>query len=466
MSQGRYRLGEISRLIASDMSKDPEFATLTRRLEKYIEKYLHLPRQKSAGWVERKCTTVGGSEMSIIDGSNEYETERSMIVKKIGLKSSKARPVGLPAWWGNLFETILRQHVAFSYNTVIQGDDIWIETDSDSSYSPDGLGVVYFDEQSTATMVSHAHMPGTLTPPPTIQNITDVTVQRPPAPPPVNGNVVASTVASAVASTVASTVASAKPAQETSAKSPTSKVPRIVLFEFKCPYSRIPNGSVPDQYIPQVKTGLEIINIAHTSVFAEAVIRRCEWEHLGFNPKYDRTLVDKASGKNIIACGFIGFYSMRSGEMEIEYDRLEEMMRQEQYLANDTNDLGSMTKETFTRLMRLVDMKCINTWYSDTIYPDMDEAILSKELEEFTGFASPFYVWGILPWKMFRVDYHRVERTPGYLDPYREKITDLMSLVKRCKADPRNAQRMYDDYFDEKHTSAEVGYVYEERFIG
>lgn len=60
----------------------------------------------------------------------------------------------------------------------------------------------------------------------------------------------------------------------------------IVLFEFKCPHSRIPNGEVPDYYITQPLTGMNIIDICEVSIFIEAVYRRCSFYDLQYNTNH------------------------------------------------------------------------------------------------------------------------------------------------------------------------------------
>lgn len=85
---------------------------------------------------------------------------------------------------------------------------------------------------------------------------------------------------------------------------------KLVLFEFKCPYSRIPSRDPPKYYVPQVKMGLELIPHAEYGIYAEAVYRRCTWEQLGPSGDFDTTLVEKPS-KPItpISYGFVGFYT-------------------------------------------------------------------------------------------------------------------------------------------------------------
>jgi hypothetical protein len=86
-------------------------------------------------------------------------------------------------------------------------------------------------------------------------------------------------------------------------------VAKRVLFEFKCPFNRIPDGTVPKYYVPQVLYGLDIIPCLDVGLFVQGVFRRCTWGDLGNNPRYDKTLVAKSAGSGSpLAYGIIGFY--------------------------------------------------------------------------------------------------------------------------------------------------------------
>jgi len=61
----------------------------------------------------------------------------------------------------------------------------------------------------------------------------------------------------------------------------------IVLFEFKAPFSTIPNGTIPEHYVPQVKTGLMSIDICNFAIFVNNCYRKCSLDDFDFSTKYD-----------------------------------------------------------------------------------------------------------------------------------------------------------------------------------
>lgn len=91
----------------------------------------------------------------------------------------------------------------------------------------------------------------------------------------------------------------------------------IVLFEFKSPYSAIPDGLVPKHYKPQPKTGLCSIPIADFSIFVNNMFRKCSFQQLNEFIGYDTTFHDKDEKKNAdkhkpLAFGMLLFYQTKA----------------------------------------------------------------------------------------------------------------------------------------------------------
>ncbi len=61
----------------------------------------------------------------------------------------------------------------------------------------------------------------------------------------------------------------------------------LVLFEFKCPHSRIPDHSIPDHYRPQITIGMNIIDIMEVGIFIQAVYRRCSFRDIEYNTRHN-----------------------------------------------------------------------------------------------------------------------------------------------------------------------------------
>lgn len=57
----------------------------------------------------------------------------------------------------------------------------------------------------------------------------------------------------------------------------------LKTFEFKMPYTRIPDGKIKPQYYYQVQTGFNIVPQVYWGVFSEIVVRLCPYEELETN---------------------------------------------------------------------------------------------------------------------------------------------------------------------------------------
>lgn len=277
--------------------------------------------------------------------------------------------------WGNLFEDVIKRAVEHDKSCKILGEDLFVFGPPNTAYSPDGLTIMEIETDNVKTF-------------------------------------------------------------------------QTVLVEFKCPYSRIPNGSPPVYYVPQVKMGLDLLGIPDIGLFIEGVFRRCSWDDLSDTPIYDKTLVPKSSGDKPIAYGFIGFYYDKS------YNKEEDSLFKiydEQYTAGDSsneylsNDLGDSDVPLFKTIMNAYDKKILSPWFGDIVFVNdnynVDEAnyLINADLEKFTKFCADndHTNFGILPWKLFKLDYHFIQKEDDYLSKWLPKINEIIDIVKKCN-DPAN----------------------------
>ncbi len=374
-------------------------------LREYIDSITNGILQHSDEWHAAKKYTIGGSQMATVQGINSFSDIEDLIGSKLGYN----RKTSIHMNWGNLFEDIIKCYCEYLFRTEILGDNMFIQPeDSLISYSPDGLGVV--------------------------------------------GD-------------------------------------KIVLFEFKCPFSRIPKSTPPKYYVPQVKTGLEIIPVAHYGVLIEAVFRRCQWSQMGLNDNYDTKIVDKKIGTDVLACGFVGFYcdltELEEAEMRalttkdvrmteklaawaVKLTELGDLYSAEYNIGNSqnnysTNDLGVSSEKLFEALLDGFNNGFIKVWYSKLIIDSSDSAVKNRLNVEFatyeclmtaignaanidSGFKSHTILnYGILPWKLFHIRQHTIDKTPGYLEPWKEKINEVINTVKLCdKMSPETRKKYYE----------------------
>jgi hypothetical protein len=418
---------------------------LKERLAQWVkDKEQNGIRQHDPGWDLARLRRIGGSSLGTIQGLNRFSNIGKLIGERIGIYKFVG---GIPLQWGNLFEEVIKQFVEHDRGCEILGEDLYVECHSDMSYSPDGLAVMDIIDEYMFEEETYVDTPT---------------------------------------------------GREKRVEMVVTEVPKtaIVLAEFKCPYSRLPNGAVPESYVSQVKMGLELLEVASVGLYAEGVFRRCTWEQLGNNPLFDRTLVPKSSGRLPLAYGIIGFYidkvaldayiaKTRVDPHKITPEQLIEKTRKliteykEHYVeaGNETNeymsnDLGESPPDLFKLIMDAYDSKIIKVWYGkitpvdanivssngkatpDDIakkleqlnidspqYTEEDGAQLANEsLSAYTEFCTTnkYTNLGILPWKLFRVDYHFIQKENNYLKPWIPKIQEIIGVISKC-LDPANA---------------------------
>ena len=119
---------------------------MKKKLDNYINNIKTL-EQKSKEWYAIRPFTIGGSEIATIIGRNPFNTIKSLVAEKSGIKESFKGNINTR--WGCLFEQVTRE---WTQLTLLIKDKI-IEIGSiegiipGQRYSPDGLGIVQlYDE--------------------------------------------------------------------------------------------------------------------------------------------------------------------------------------------------------------------------------------------------------------------------------------------------------------------------------
>lgn len=395
-------------------NQDLHVAYLYHRIDNFIRANDRGYKQGDKAWVEVKKKTIGGSEIAVIAGKNKYSNLYKLIEQKIGLGTPFRGDI--KTYWGNLFEEVAQLYVEADLDTRIVHTECFLNGKiPEQTYSPDGLGVVNMCREYTHTHIS----------PDGTKTVSEYTVKE---------NIIA-------------------------------------LFEFKCPFSRIPDGSIPEYYEPQVKTGLDTISVSQIGIYAELVIRRCAYSDMHFdNSNFDRKLKQYAdkNAKYPIALGFIGFYI---DDMTAVYDdprftiftnwldSTDDPEYASMYttaVLDEVNDLSFVPLAPFEALLALFVDKKIRVAYSPVVtrtHRDKD-IILEKTRDEFEKHCrdNKYTILGILPWKLLRIDYHYVDKEEGYINNFADKIREVISVVSECNEHPDRKVEIYQQYVMSKET--------------
>jgi len=257
-----------------------------------------------------------------------------------------------------------------------------------------------------------------------------------------------------------------------------------ILFEFKSPYSGIPNGKIARYYVPQVMTGLLSIPITDLAIFVNNMYRKCKLPDLNETTAYDTYFHNKDEGRAVvdapIAIGLVLVYfkketlakfrenqeeetvdSDSDSDSDIESDEPEEFdynqyvektddqkLVEELLEAKTVKDFGRSSYYEFDKLMSLFDEGLVDVHYCEPLVIQENvhqiefmqtqmtprEQDVQKEVSEYKlkidEFAKKEHLVGYIPYKLFKSDMIVKNRDPDYLKPHEEKICDIIEKVK------------------------------------
>jgi hypothetical protein len=165
----------------------------------------------------------------------------------------------------------------------------------------------------------------------------------------------------------------------------------VVVFEFKCPYIRVPDGNVPEQYKPQVWTGIADTAEIGTAygLYVDFAFRKCSSEQLDWTCDYDREYHSR--GKPLYgrpkAYGVLNVYANEegnSGEPIVDY--------------------GAASGDVFDQMLRDVGDGKLSTSLLYLAFEDDDQMdVLGPQ-----GHVEGMHLVGEIPFKLMRVCHKKV----------------------------------------------------------
>ena len=381
-------------------------------LQSFVDRFKHLPQQRSSEWLQAKSKAVGGSELAILDGCNPYQSLIGLIMSKSGVY---VPPRGnlTPCHWGTLFEDVITRIIEIDLNASVMGTDIWIPSFPHHNVSPDGY--------CTITVVE-----------------TDDDYEL---------------------------LTSANAAQHEG--KPSKKI--ATLVEFKCPIRRRPNGEVPQYYKPQVWAGLHISPMASQGLFVDAVFRKTPLKFLRPNRCYDfKFHREKNSWGTPIALGIIGFYSndealtaklaklsTRDCVLDVfddsDDDQDDENKSDTNQLAYDPGlipiDLGDTDNNAFEAFLHEFAERNLLVRFNDPHFDGIINA--SSEICALNKMSPEGYnLIGILPWKLFDLYYVLLDRNFEFMKQIEPVVQDIIGTVLSIREAPNPTKKFKELYPD------------------
>jgi YqaJ-like viral recombinase domain len=189
----------------------------------------------------------------------------------------------------------------------------------------------------------------------------------------------------------------------------------IVLFEFKCPYIRMPKGIVPEQYEVQIWTGLAATGEIETAyaMYVDAVFRKCSQDQLDETPDYDRQYHLKGcpSYGKPSAYGVMNVYSKRADDA-----------------GGKPVDYGAAVRDVFDGMLKDVDNGVLFTSLVYIKFTDDRADILGPQ-----GHIDGMYHSGIIPFKIMRVIFKKVKPIPNFGEHIAAEVNKFFEDVNKQK---------------------------------
>lgn len=342
-------------------------------LSEFMERYKNLPKQGSAEWIKSRETSFGGSELAALIGKNKNKTCRKLLEEKISAAKFEGNSFTL---WGHLFEPVHRTILESIYKTSIYetGSIPWVK--EGFKYSPDGLGVV--NKEHLSALINDSNISHLIPD----QELLNRLLKRDSSP------------------------------------------ELLVLFEQKAPANRVLNYAIPEYYVPQILSGLNVIDITDIGIYTEAVFKRCTLDDLlltsvSYNESFRFT-------KNTFTVRpkFMGVIILSTRDAEFAHQVKLAYFRNK-YTSDMFIDYGDSSPETFFDILD----KWKNGQSIQLHYTYGDGETFYNTFESITD-----NIIGIIPWKLFDMQNHIVYKQDDYLELCHPAILEGVDVIKQGKA--------------------------------
>ena len=390
-------------------------------LKSFINKYENLPKQGTKEWLQNRTYRIGGSEISTVLGKNPYQKVKALLNTHTGLSSFKGF---FATYWGTVFEDMVRNHVNLILNCNIEETgSIPHDTHEHFAYSPDGISVVHTQ---------------------TLKNLLD---------------------------------SHNKEICETIVENEYS----IILFEFKCPHTRVPTGNVPIYYVDQPRLGMKIIDICEMAVFIEAVYKICSLDDIGYNNIYNYNYhKDKSTvTNNPISCGVVIFYYKNIDKNTITDTIEQDIQKNLTQLIKDIKrfsynkkkylDIGNINNSYV--INKVLEMRANNSnllhmdetivdsynFNEDDNMNSFNEMMLTYKINNSVSEkikileSTNHNILGILPYKLFNLVINPIKKDHGFInDELVNRVNLLMGVIKDCAHKTNSEKTTIIDTFVKK----------------
>lgn len=359
-------------------------------LDAFLAKHADLPEQGSDAWLVQRKYTIGGSEMSSIDGTNSRKSVKNLVADKAG--------IGVPftgniyTQWGKVFEPVVQLYLEHLFDAKIYETGSLPGCIGGTSYSPDGFTV------ASASRIRSLVDDGT---------ILDHDIDW----------------------------ADLESYDEDMRPQTIDKECATVLFEIKSPHSRLVTGQIPKYYVSQPVSGREHFPWIDISYFVDVCFKKCSIAQLSDRHSYDRQYHKREVEGPSIAHGIIGVYWNRAPDS----DNMSEF------------DYGK-TGSDFDTITYGISTGTMGAQYYVPENPDTFS--VKTTLRQFIQHCKDHNLQfiGVIPFKIMKCAIVPVPRQRGFVHGFKHKIDRVIETVKTIRESP-DPQAEFDRIFNEEDST-------------
>ncbi len=367
--------------------------TTLDKLNTLLERFNDLPKQGSQEWIHSKCHTIGGSEISCINGTNAYQNSDELLKRKIRDGKMKV--------------------------------DMEMSNMLDNVNIPDNLMLRILEDDELCLIEYH---------PPSTENIPEVSVEATEW-----GKLFEQT--SIIYYEQTENVKIYEFGSITSEKYPYNsyspdgifiKDDTLFLLEIKNPFRRIPNGFIKADYESQMKAGLSMVPELEGAIFLDMFIRCCSMVQMNmsndFNDQYP-SLYRKLPNK--FKTEFYGYilveYSEESANFFEHFD--EESIDNYSHETMGNNiliDIGCPENNLMKEYLECRHKRNYTEYYSISYLKDVN---IRSEIKNHIEILELSGIIGIIPFKCMRAEKIELFTFENMLDELQPKVRDFIMKV-------------------------------------
>lgn len=442
---------------------------LQSKLDAFVAEMSYLPPQGSAGWLNRKH--IGGSEINIITGTNPFTTIARWISERTQISRNNIPIVN--ARWGHAFEDVTVNILKELWRLESVSTCGSVPGNPNVAYSPDGITVVNDDLVNfTMNLFNHAHA---------VFHYENDSVQ-------VEHDQTDHTIEHYQCDVVDEDgdEVAIESTTELSAESTPKSNYSIILLEIKSPPKRMPGGYIPEEYMSQPLTGLCTLPVCDYAMFINGMYRKCGLFDFDFGNNYDRVFHNRdcyGSGRNRrdmmfkepIAIGLIGVYRVSDEPYQhelIDFGAVKESIFQNLWqMESERSIVFKHGRPLFSETFRSAMLNApIDAYHTTKPLLDMDPARFfncsktsfqrihyRREINGDSDDQAEVQLIGFLPWKLMKMDQHRVERVPDYVDAIQDDIDKYVGIIRELNELPmmQRIERYQEIFGDRKKAAAD-----------